>query len=383
MRRLYQNNREGMALAMALFAIVVIGALIAGAFFASTQDFRVGTNSLVAQRAFSAAEFGLNKTMAEWDTKLNIGIKTGKDTTYERTFADGGAASVRITRLNQHTYWVVSEGRAGTGTSVETRRRTSAVLRLAYPAVKVGGALTLAGGGYVRGDAKVSGANTNPAGWDCIDYPGRDTTAIAYAPLTTVTVQKPQNVIGNPATYADPNAADDGTYIKYGDENWQTLVANADIRISGSVGPAPVGTATTCNTTGVNQITNWGEPLRAPGSIAGCYSYFPIIYATTDLKLETGRGQGILLVEGSLQINGNFQFTGLIIIRDKILRGNGTPTVFGAVMARNAAINETNDDGSAILGTANWQYSKCALESALQGSARLLPAKHRAWAELW
>ena len=31
----------------------------------------------------------------------------------------------------------------------------------------------------------------------------------------------------------------------------------------------------------------------------------------------------------------------------------------------------------------DWQYSKCALESALQGSARLLPAKHRAWAELW
>lgn len=383
MRALHQKNREGMALAMSLFAIVVIGALIAGAFFASTQDFRVGTNSLVAQRAFSAAEFGLNKTMAEWDTKLNLGIKTGKDTSFAFSFADGGGSAVRITRLNQYTYWVVSEGNAGKGTPVETHRRTSTVLRLAYPAVKVGGALTLAGGGYVRGDAEVSGTNTNPAGWDCTEYPGRDTTAIAYSPDASLTVQKPENVVGNPSTYADPNAADDGTYIKYGDENWNTLVANADIRVTGTISPEPVGTATTCNTTGTYGTTNWGEPLRDAASIAGCYSYFPIIYSTTDLKLETGRGQGILLVEGSLQINGNFQFTGLIIIRDKILRGNGTPTVFGAVMARNAAINETNDDGSAILGTANWQYSKCALESALQGSARLLPAKKRAWAELW
>lgn len=380
---LHPKNREGMALAMALFAIVVIGALIAGAFFASTQDFRVGTNSLVAQRAFSAAEFGLNKTMAEWDTKLNLGIKTGKDTTFAFSFADGGASAVRITRLNQYTYWVVSEGNAGRDTPVETRRRTSAVLRLAYPAVKVGGALTLAGGGYIRGDAKVSGVNTAPSGWDCTEYPGKDTTAVAYAPTTTLTVQKPENVVGNPSTYADPNAAIDGTYIKYGDENWNTLVANADIRVSGTNSPEPVGTATSCNTSGTYATSNWGEPLRTSTSIAGCYSYFPIIYSTGDLKLDNGRGQGILLIEGSLQINGNFQWSGLIIIRDKIMRGNGTPTVFGAVMARDAAINENNDDGSAILGTANWQYSKCALETALQGSARLLPAKKRPWAELW
>lgn len=383
MHRFRGQDREGMALAMALFAIVVIGALIAGAFFASTQDFRVGTNSLVAQRAFSAAEFGLNKTMAEWDTKLNLGIKTGKDTTYALKFADGGAAGVRITRLNQHTYWVVSEGRAGTGTSVDTRRRTSTVLRLAYPAVKVGGALTLAGGGSVKGSATVSGLNTNPAGWDCAEYPGKDTTAIAYSPTTTLTVQKPQNVIGKPSTYADPNAAVDGTYIKYGDESWNTLVANADITFSGNLDPVPTGTATTCDRTGVNALLNWGEPLRGVGSIAGCYSFFPIIYAKTDLHINNGRGQGILLVEGSLKINGNFQFNGLIIIRDQILRGNGTPTVFGAVMARDAVINELNPDGSEILGNANWQYSKCALESALQGSARLLPAKHRSWAELW
>ena len=383
MRRLYQKNREGMALAMALFAIVVIGALIAGAFFASTQDFRVGTNSLVAQRAFSAAEFGLNKTMAEWDTKLNIGIKTGKDTVYDLKFADGGAAAVRITRLNQHTYWVVSEGRAGTATSVETRRRTSAVLRLAYPAVKVGGALTLAGGGYVKGSANVSGMNLNPAGWECADYPGRDTTAIAYGPGATVTVQKPQNVVGLPPTYADPNAGDDGTYIKYGDENWNTLVANADITLTGTIDPLPAGTATTCDRTGVNALKNWGEPLRGIGSIAGCYSYFPIIYVKNDFQVNTGRGQGILLIDGSLKVNGNFEFTGLIIIRDRIERGNGTPKIHGAVMARNATLNEVNPDGSEILGNANWQYSKCALESALQGSARLLPAKHRAWAELW
>ena len=37
---------------------LVIGALIAGAFFTSTQEYRIGRNSLVDQRAFSAAEAG-------------------------------------------------------------------------------------------------------------------------------------------------------------------------------------------------------------------------------------------------------------------------------------------------------------------------------------
>ncbi len=383
MRTIYRNNREGMALAMSIFAIVVIGALIAGAFFASNQDFKIGRNSLVAQRAFTAAEYGLNKTMGGWDQKLNLAISVGKDTTFAYSTGDGATSSVRVTRLNDYSYWFVSEGVAGANTTVETSRRTSAVMRLAYPAVKVGGALTLAGGGYVKGSAVVSGQNVDPAGWDCASYPGRDTTAVSYAPGTTVTVQKTQNVIGNPATYADSNAGSSGTYVKYGDETWTSLVNNADITINGDLDPLPQGTATTCNIASPYNLTNWGEPLHDGTGVAGCQTYFPIIHVTTDFHVNNGRGQGILLIDGSLQVNGNFQFNGLIIIRDKIMRGNGNPMISGAVMAANAAINETNADGSAILGNADFQYSKCALETALRGSARLVPAKKRAWAEMW
>src|SRR5690348_1801923 len=107
MRSLNRNNREGMALALAMFAIVVIGALIAGAFFASNQDFKIGRNSLVAQRAFSAAEFGLNKTMGEWDRSRNMAITVGRDSTMSYTTGDGAQSNVRITRLNGYTYWLV------------------------------------------------------------------------------------------------------------------------------------------------------------------------------------------------------------------------------------------------------------------------------------
>ena len=378
MRTLYNNKREGMALALAMFAIVVIGALIAGAFFASNQDFKIGRNSLVAQRAFSAAEFGLNKTMAGWDQAMNLAVKVGKDTNFKYATGDSGSAAVKITRLNDYTYWVVSEGSAGVGTSVETRRRTSQVLRMAYPAVRVGGAVTLYGGGDVKGSTQILGTNVNPAGWACADFPGKDTTAIAYNPTSTLTIQKASNAVGFPQSYKDPAAGDSGSYVHYGDESWQTLVKNADITISADPGNvSPVGTATSCNQA---ITTNWGEPHRDLAAIVGCENYFPIIYSTTDLHLNNGRGQGILLVEGDLQINGSFEWNGLIIVRDDFNKGNGSATVNGAVMARNANFT---DGASVFTGNSTFQYSKCALESALRGSARLLPAKKRAWAEMW
>ena len=379
MRSLVSKKREGMALAMAMFAIVVIGALIAGAFFASNQDFKIGRNSLVAQRAFTAAEFGLNKTMGEWDRSRNLAITVGKDTTMSYVTGDGSQSNVRITRVNGFTYWLVSEGVASPGSTIETRRRTSMVMRLAYPAVKVGGAVTLAGGGIVKGSAQVSGVNANPTGWACADYPGRDTTGVAYAPGTSLSIQKASNVVGAPQSYADPNAGVDGNYIKFGDESWNTLVKNADVTITtGGATPTPVGTATTCT----KSNSNWGENWRTPtaGTVAGCTNYFPIVYVNSDLQINQGRGQGILLVEGSLTVNGRFEWDGLIIVKDDINRGNGTPVITGAVMARNA---DLTDNGTQILGNATFQYSKCALESALRGSARLLPARGRAWAEMW
>jgi Tfp pilus assembly protein PilX len=379
MRALYRNNREGMALAMAMFAIVVIGALIAGAFFASTQDFRIGRNSLIAQRAFTAAEFGLNKTMSGWDQTLNIKFAVGKDTTFSYNVGDGSTSTVRATRINDYTYWFVSEGTAGVGTSQEVKRRTSMVMRLAYPAVKYGGALTLAGGGTIKGSSQVYGTNANPAGWDCANYPGRDTTAVAYGPNSTLTVQKSSNAIGTPATYADPNAGTDGTYVKYGDESWTTLVNNADIKLNGDPGTVlPALNANgTCNT---SLTTNWGEPLRGTGAVTACQTYMPIIYVSTDVHLNQGRGQGVLLVDGSLYVNGSFDWYGLIIVRDQFTKANGSANIVGAAMARNASISATTND---ILGNVTFQYSKCAVEMALRGSARLVPARQRAWAEMW
>ena len=117
---------------------------------------------------------------------------------------------------------------------------------MAYPAVRVGGAVTLYGGGDVKGSTQISGANVNPPGWDCASFPGRDTTAVAYNPSSTLTIQKASNAVGFPQKFADPAAGDSGSYVKYGDESWQTLVKNADVVISTDVDPSPVAANGKC-----------------------------------------------------------------------------------------------------------------------------------------
>jgi hypothetical protein len=178
----------------------------------------------------------------------------------------------------------------------------------------------------------------------------------------------------------DSAAADSNTYVRYGSESWNTLTANADIKLSGGIynnDIKPVGTATTCDKSG---DFNWGEPRR-PGVVIGCYGYFPIIYSTGSLHLNgNGYGQGVLLVNGDFEINGIFEFTGIVIVRDDILKSNGTAKITGAVFAANMT---AGDPLSWLTGNQDVLYSKCAVESALAGSAILVRVTQRHWAQVF
>ncbi len=58
------NDRRGMALAMALFALVVMEALVAAAFFVGRLEMQSGQNTFFAFQAAEAAEAGMNDAIA-------------------------------------------------------------------------------------------------------------------------------------------------------------------------------------------------------------------------------------------------------------------------------------------------------------------------------
>lgn len=377
-----RRERRGVALVITLIVVVVLAILSTGAVVSSMQEYRGGRNALVEQRAFAVAEFGLNSEISNWDRGRNLppprGMAIGAIDSANVFVAQGDTAKVYIQRLTQNTFWVRSVGRANIGNAqLESQRQTHMVVRIAYPTINPGGAIVTAGDISVKGSAEITGNNSDPAGWSqCANIAGRDTFAITYAPGKDVDIQKPDLVTGG--TNADPAAGDSNTYVRYGTESWNSLVAAADIKLNaGTYGPEPVGTATSCD---FNAGENWGEPLRAGmGHIKGCEDYFPIIYVNGQVNLSKGRGQGILLVNGDVRLNGNFQWFGLIIARDDIVKGNGTFDMWGSAMSRNANVLDDNS----ITGNSYFRWSKCAVESALRGSAILTRTKERSWAQLY
>jgi hypothetical protein len=376
-------RREGFALVMALGALVILGTLVAGSAFVVMQETRLGRNQLVQGRAFAAAEFGLNKIQADWDKTPNLQMNNGAmfDTTY--MIAGQGSARVRYTRLNNETFWIVSEGRVGIGNATDPKsmavKRVNAILRLRIPTVRANGAITTSGNINVQGSPTVTGVNAMPPGWIGCDATAANKAGIVAPPGAVVSIQKPNQVVGTPQVLRDSLAADSSTYIRYGDETWNTLQSQANIILPGGTNAGFIN-PTELNGRCDRNPSNWGEPNRGLGSVAACYNYFPIIYVAGNLQLNHGRGQGILLVDGDVQINGNFFWTGLIVVRDDFNKGNGNATVMGAVMARNANIF---DPTTQITGNTTYGYSECALDRAMRGSAQVVQARERAWAELF
>jgi hypothetical protein len=381
--RMRLSARKGLALPMAIGSIVLIGMILAGVFFSVTQENRVGRNTITQERAFRASEFGLNNTYAKWNNSIMNKLATGGTTvTVDDSSQRGWIDSVRITRLNDNTYMLVSTGYAGSGLT-QARHRISAAYRLNFPSINFLAALTAHGDLKLGGSSFIDGHDTPPAGWGCppagTEQPGvavSDSNRVKLAGCTNL-----KCVDGDPDLKVTSAVNDTNTFFNYGDGlNWQSLTAGATLTMtsaqaSSQIWPDSIGSV--CNTA---NITNWGDPMRHTPAGA-CEGYFPIIYVSDSAGLTHitgGMGQGILLVEGDLLVDGGFQWYGPVIARGHIST-QGTGGHFnGAVMAADVDLELNSGLGNALI-----TYSSCAITQALAGSGVPRRLTQRSWAEMY
>jgi hypothetical protein len=371
------RSRSGLALPMVLGAITLIGTLIAGVMFLATQDYRVGANTLNEARAEAAAEMGLNRLTTDWDQTKNTSMVTGDTVRLSYTDVGGASVNVFVTRLPGPFFWAVSEAQTrGNSLQYGSRRRYGGLFRLNTPAMTILGAVTAAGNIKVSGNVTLNGNDANPAGWSCSGALTNVAGAV-ISPTATVTTTGAVIVNGSPPVSTNSAASDTNTYFNYGGPTYTSLAAMANITLPGGTyaGIAPVAVAGVCNKT---LTTNWGDPARTV-PLGACATYFPIVHITGDVKLTTGVGQGILLVDGDVTEAGNFGFTGIVIARGTV-RASGTGnSVTGVVMA--AAIDL--GDAVTLTGGATVQYSSCAIQQALSSTSPLVAAKGRSWVNLY
>src|SRR5437773_4191268 len=198
------RSEKGMALMMSLGAIVIIGVLMGGVLFVSTQDYRIGANTVRSTRAGAAAELGLNRVAVAWDLADNNRMQIGDTLKRAFTAPRGGTATVIITRLGGPFFWVVSEGYAGAmGSQASARRRYGTLFRLDLPQMNFLGAITTQGNTTVNGNVAVNGNDSLPAGWAGCG-PAQNVAGAAISPTTTATVNGKVTLARNPDVLTTP-----------------------------------------------------------------------------------------------------------------------------------------------------------------------------------
>jgi hypothetical protein len=377
-----RHDESGFALAGAVFALVVIAVLVTGAFFVARQESNIGKNSATYERAFQAAEAGLGAAVANWQQRMdqyNI-MTVGDSTSVSGTLpSNGGSYAGYIRRLSTELFLIRVTGTDPTGSSSRT---LASMTRLQYIDMDFRAGLTTRGSLRVGGASFIDGRDATVSGWGC-PTTGLDTMpGVLTRDSTSITTSGCNNyncIAGDPKIEQD-GTINDSTFFQYGDLDWDALTAMATKIYNGNTGPlngvAPIGSSTTCTTSTTSSNDNWGEPSR-PATVAGCVNYFPIIYVSGNLKVTGGRGQGILLVEGDLSVQGGFEFYGPVIVRGK-LETQGTGGHFnGGVMAANVDL-----ESSEVLGNALITYSSCAITRALSMNSPGRLIGSRGWMEI-
>lgn len=387
MKRNLQNER-GMALAIAIFALVIVGALVAGAFFAGTQESRVGENQRRVQQSFGVAEAGVGERLRTWNPdSLNrrpvYGATNPADSVLisVRT-APGGTGTFGGTTYkmgnNLFLIDVTGQDRSSAAGAIAAgggaRQRVGIIARLAPVDFNIKASLTTQGAVDVKGNAQVNGIDQNPIGWGSCDQPLQSQAGIRDKG-SNVNTSGNGTVTGTPPVINDPSLGD-SSFTNFGGATFAQLAARANITLPGGnyhTQPSFAGGA--CNKA---DLTNWGDGMN-PAS--ACGGYFPIIYINGSATLNGDQGQGILLVNGDLDVQGSYQFYGITIIQGDLKTAGGGSTeahFWGGVMSKNANLDTQN-----ITGRATLNYSSCSILTVLQATSTPAMMRSRGWVQLY
>jgi hypothetical protein len=375
------SNERGMALAVAIFALVVIGALVAGAFFAGRLEQSSGQATVYAGQAAEAAEAGLSDAISSVNATslgaMAIGSTTGLGT-LTLTGASGLSSTDSVRRLTTSLFLVQALGTRWNGAGVSLAdRKLGTLIRLVSANITVNAGLTALGDVLVGGNSTVSGNDATPSEWSAAGVscpPTADVTGVRYN--GTLTKNGSSTINGVPVSTND--ASLNASNI-FGGTDFAALKAIRTLTLTGNVSglaAAVTGTPPKCD---ASVESNWGAPT-VPTS--PCFNYFPIVYHYGDLSISgSGEGQGILLVEGNLNVQGRVDFYGPVIVTGGVdVRGTGSDDVkfYGGILAQNVTL-----DDSRLTGNATVNYSSCAIKRALQGSAIPTPLSERSWVQLY
>jgi len=111
-------------------------------------------------------------------------------------------------------------------------------------------------------------------------------------------------------------------------------------------------------------------------------SYYPIVFVDGDVP-DLPDGQGLLVISGSLTMNGNTHWNGIVMVGGGVT-ANGNDNVQGAVLS---GLNVMLNNGPVPIaslgnGTKTIQYNSCEVKKAMAGTKALIP-RRGTWVDNW
>ncbi len=363
------QSPPGFVLLAAILLVAVAGLALAAGTAVAAHAVVIARGRADAVRARLAAEAAVRLALAGW----RAGDERALPLLGERALAPpltlpgGAVAGVRVIRLGGDLYLLRAEGRSGVA-----RARAGAVVRVLsvasllapFPAAIAGERVRLGASARVRVAAPVSA----PPGWSSpsCDPAAADSLAAVFGSAARPGVAAAELEAGSASIDGEPPAAAgalDPDTVGFGPLSWERLAAVADRTESGAVRLAPVERADECDRAAAG---NWGAPLDPA---TPCGGFFPLVYAPGDLRVLGGAGQGVLVVRGRLELQGDTHFYGAIFVGGHLEAEPGV-ALWGAARA----------------GSVSWAgdatYAACTLLRAL-GRSPGLGHPWRTGARLW
>jgi hypothetical protein len=309
-----------------------------------------------------------------------------------------GEWEVTIHNTNNSVYFLSATGLVtNAGIWSGATRTIGIATKIIFANIDPPGALTTQGDVDVFGNTTVDGTNVDandPSTWSSATCNGFGTDpmpGVVTPSGASVTTTGNGEILGDPLlgdpAHLEDDAVTDASFTDFGNLTWGELTAIA-IAEGVDVTPSALGTVlgpTDPEPLDVNgECTEGADPLNWGDITEGnpCSNYFPLIYSgRTETRIAANStGQGILLVEGDLILNGSFTFYGVIIVQGSFSTAGNDNTVIGAVMARSGAAVEQD-----ISGNSSISFSDCAVRRAILNNSalsRVRPIAERSWVDL-
>ncbi|MBW3655470.1 MAG: pilus assembly PilX N-terminal domain-containing protein, partial [Gemmatimonadetes bacterium] len=384
------RDRRGAALPVALMGLVAITLLVTTALFTSSTEYAISGAHRVAASSLYGADAALEQYLADrvatnqspWLSATQAGTARGPNGTVYTVRVDRMLDQVDMTAFTRNEIFsLLVQPQNGRGRSVGAFIRTTRTADRLTTNIQAGA--TSGGNLSVSGNAVISDgrSGTNYCGTDSATSP----YAVQVTAGSTVTLgnnaEKSIEGSTNVTSYDKEQLAQNvlGTGMTL-----QKLALSAQIKFGAQFGRPEYNNSTTLNSLATTDSTyNWGCPQVLLGDALICpagSTTREMVVAIDASRMQdktvriNGRyGQGMLIVlNGSLEIQGNFTYKGIILVeKDMFIKGGSAgqeSKIEGSVISFGAS--STVEDN--ITGTATIKFNRCAIndaQNALNGNA--------------